>query len=230
VTGGRLFSHVIRFGADSDRAARSVAAIMDRDNETWLTHLSGTGPDQQEAFSDLREALLRGLRRAVSHRAGADDGLLEDVVQDSLVRILERLAQFEGRSKFLTWAMSVAIRVAMSELRRRRWMDVPLDEVVATADLAPGRTVDDGPGPLAQSEREAILATMQEVIQNGLTAKQRHALLAELQGMPLDEIARHLGSNRNALYKLTHDARKRLRRGLEAAGFTAEDIGAAFAE
>jgi RNA polymerase sigma factor (sigma-70 family) len=44
-----------------------------------------------------------------------------------------------------------------------------------------------------------------------------------------DEIARHLGSNRNALYKLTHDARKRLKRGLEAAGFTAEDIGAAFA-
>ena len=55
------------------------------------------------------------------------------------------------------------------------------------------------------------------------------AKLAELRGMPQDEIARHLGSNRNALYKLTHDARKRLKRGLEAAGFTAEDIGAAFA-
>jgi hypothetical protein len=39
---------------------------------------------------------------------------------------------------------------------------------------------------------------------------------------------RHLGSIRNALYKLTHDARKRLRQGLEAAGFTAEDIGTAF--
>ena len=36
-------------------------------------------------------------------------------------------------------------------------------------------------------------------------------------------------SNRNALYKLTHDARKRLKRGLEMAGFTAEDIRAAFA-
>jgi RNA polymerase sigma-70 factor (ECF subfamily) len=66
------------------------------------------------------------------------------------------------------------------------------------------------------------------LIQNGLTAKQRDALLAELRGMPQDEIARHLGSNRNALYKLTHDARNRLKRGLEAAGFTAEDISAAF--
>jgi RNA polymerase sigma-70 factor (ECF subfamily) len=50
-----------------------------------------------------------------------------------------------------------------------------------------------------------------------------------LQGRPQDEIARHLGSTRNDLDKLTHDARKRLRQGLEAAGFTAENIGTAFA-
>jgi RNA polymerase sigma-70 factor (ECF subfamily) len=47
--------------------------------------------------------------------------------------------------------------------------------------------------------------------------------------MPQDEIARHLGSNRNAVYKLTHDARKRLKQGLEMAGFGTEEIRAAFA-
>jgi RNA polymerase sigma-70 factor (ECF subfamily) len=125
--------------------------------------------------------------------------------------------------------MSVAVRVAMSELRHRRWKDVSLDEVVAGSDLSPGRAIVDEPGPDVRSEREAILAAMHEVIRNGLTAKQREALLAELRGMPQDEIARHLGSNRNAIYKLTHDARKRLKQGLEAAGFSAEDIGAAFA-
>jgi RNA polymerase sigma-70 factor (ECF subfamily) len=78
-------------------------------------------------------------------------------------------------------------------------------------------------------EREAILDTMREVIRDGLTEKQRRALLAELRGMPQDKIARHLGSNRNAVYKLTHDARKRLKQGLEMAGFGAEDIRAAFA-
>jgi RNA polymerase sigma-70 factor (ECF subfamily) len=203
---------------------------MDRDNETWLAHLGGTGPDQQAALSDLRDALLRGLRRALSHRAGAGDEFLEDVVQDALVRILERLPQFEGRSRFLTWAMSVAVRFAMSELRRRRWKDVYLDEVVAGGGLTPGRAIVDEPGPDAQWQREAILAAMHEVSRTDLTERQRSALLAELRGMSQDEIARHLGSNRNSLYKLTHDARKRLKRGLEAAGFTAEDIGAAFAQ
>jgi RNA polymerase sigma-70 factor (ECF subfamily) len=220
---------VIRLEVDGDRATRSVAAIMDRDNETWLAHLGGTGPVQQAALSHLRDALLRGLRRALSHRAGAGDALLEDVVEDAIVRILERLPQFEGRSRFLNWAMSIAIRVAMSELRRRRWKDVSLDEVVAGGGLTPGRAIVDEPGPDAQWQREAILAAMHEVIRTGLTEKQRQALLAELRGMPQDKIARHLGSNRNAIYKLTHDARKRLKRGLEAAGFTAEDIGTAFA-
>jgi RNA polymerase sigma-70 factor, ECF subfamily len=202
---------------------------MDRDNETWLAHLGSTGPDQQAALSDLRDALLGGLRRALSHRASAGAEFLEDVVQDALMRILERLPQFEGRSRFLTWAMSVAIRVAMSEFRRLRWKDVSLDDVIADADFTRGQPVDDEPAPDVQWEREAILGAMHEVIRNDLTEKQRAALLAELGGMPQDEIARHLGSNRNALYKLTHDARKRLKRGLEAAGFTAEDIGAAYA-
>jgi RNA polymerase sigma-70 factor (ECF subfamily) len=214
---------------DNVRTARSVAAIMDRHNEHWQTHLNGTGPDQQAALSDLRDALLRGLRRALSHRAGVDDAFLEDIVQDSLVRILERLSQFEGRSRFLTWAMSIAVRVAISELRHRRWKDVSLDEVIAGANLTPGRAIDDDPGPDTQWERETILDAMHEVIQDDLTEKQRAALLAELRGMPQDEIARHLGSNRNAVYKLTHDARKRLKRGLEAAGVTAEDVRAVFA-
>jgi RNA polymerase sigma-70 factor (ECF subfamily) len=202
---------------------------MERDNPTWLAHLRGTGPDQQAALSDLREALVRGLKRALAQRVSAGDEFLEDVIQDALVRVLDGLPQFEGRSKFLTWALSVAINVAMSELRRRRWKDVSLDEVIADADTTPGRAVDREPGPDAQWEREAILDAMHEVIRNDLTTKQRAALLAELRGMPQEEIAQQLGSNRNALYKLTHDARKRLKRGLERAGFVAEDIRAAFA-
>jgi RNA polymerase sigma-70 factor (ECF subfamily) len=117
----------------------------------------------------------------------------------------------------------------MSELRRRRWKDVSLDDVVADTDFAPQGAIDDDAALDVQSEREAILGAMHELIQNGLTARQREALLAELRGMPQDEIARHLGGNRNALYKLTHDARKRLKQGLERAGFGADDIRAAFA-
>jgi len=70
---------------------------------------------------------------------------------------------------------------------------------------------------------------MHGLIQNDLTEKQRVALLAELKEMPQDEIARHIGSNRNAVYKLTHDARKRLKQGFEAVGYEMTDIQSIFA-
>ncbi len=202
---------------------------MDRNNETWLIHLRSKGADQQVALSDLRNMLLRGLHGALCNGSLVDDAFLEDTVQDSIIRILERLQQFEGRSQFLTWAISISIRVALTELRHRRWKDVSFDEVVADANLDPERVIDDEPGPSTQREQKAIITKMHDLIQNGLTAKQRTVLLAELKEMPQDEIARHIGSNRNAVYKLTHDARKQLKQGLEAAGYSVADIHAVFA-
>lgn len=174
--------------------------------------------------------LLRGLRRTLANWAYADEAFLEDAVQDSLIRILDHLCQFEGRSRFLTWATAIAIRVAMSELRRRRWKDIFLDDVLADTDFILEPAADDDSGLDTEWERNMIFDRMYAVIRNELTEKQRTALLAELKGMPQDEIARHIGSNRNAVYKLTHDARRRLKRGLEAAGYQATDIHAAFIE
>lgn len=202
---------------------------MSRDNKTWIAELSRDGPERESALSDLRGLLFRNLRKALSKRTGVDDSFLDDVIQDALVRILERLDQFEGRSQFLTWATTISIHLAMTELRRRRWRDVSLDEVVSNADVQVVQVIDGAVGPEAQSTQAAILETMQEVIETQLTERQRTALLAELRGMPLAEIARHLGRSRNAMYKLTYDARKKLKQGMEAAGFEADDILTAFA-
>jgi len=199
---------------------------MSRDNDRWLTQLRA---EQESALIDLREALLRNLRKSLSTYGRADASFLEDVIQDSLLRILARLDQFEGRSRFLTWATTIAIRVAMDELRRSRWKDVSLDETMADAEFIYESAIDTESAPDVKIQRKAILESMHQVIDRQLTQKQRTALLAEMKGMPQDEIARHLGSNRNAIYKLTHDARKNLKNGLEAAGYTAEDVLTTFA-
>jgi hypothetical protein len=59
--------------------------------------------------------------------------------------------------------------------------------------------------------------------------RQWTAITAELAGMPLPQIALKLEMNTNSIYKLLHDARKKLRRGLESSGFTIEDIHEAWA-
>jgi RNA polymerase sigma-70 factor (ECF subfamily) len=61
-----------------------------------------------------------------------------------------------------------------------------------------------------------------------LTERQRRAMMAMLRGMPLEEIARRMKTERNALYKLLHDARVRLKDRLGREGLTAAEVLALF--
>lgn len=200
---------------------------MKRTNEAWVDDLMQR---DESALVELREALLRGLRRGLTGRPSEDDSFLEDCAQESLLRVLDRLGQFSARSHFVTWATAIAIRVALAQLRRRRWKDVSLDDLASASaphsleQQADAETLD------ARLHRRDLLEELRASIHRDLTERQRTALLAELKGMPQDEIARQLGTSRNALYKLTHDARKKLKVSLEAAGFSREDLAAISAE
>ena len=67
------------------------------------------------------------------------------------------------------------------------------------------------------------------LIAEQLTDRQRQAMQAVMMhGMNLQEVAVRMGTNRNALYKLLHDARKRLKKHLLAEGLSPQEILAAF--
>jgi RNA polymerase sigma-70 factor (ECF subfamily) len=64
-----------------------------------------------------------------------------------------------------------------------------------------------------------------------LTDRQRQALLLlSVQDMPMEEAARKLNTNRNALYKLLHDARLRLKRRMSMDGLSAHEVLGSFEE
>ena len=64
---------------------------------------------------------------------------------------------------------------------------------------------------------------MRDGLTQALTDHQRRVVVALLvDGVPIDVVADRLGSNRNAIYKTLHDARRRLRTHLEEQGFTRE--------
>ena len=54
------------------------------------------------------------------------------------------------------------------------------------------------------------LERLRRGVAEALTERQREATLAKLGGLPLMEIARRLGTSQGAVYKLLHDARRRL--------------------
>jgi RNA polymerase sigma-70 factor (ECF subfamily) len=153
------------------------------------------------------------------------------VTQETLLRILNRLHTFEGRSQFTTWAHKIAIRIALSELRRKRWRDSSLDELVDNEEApAPESLLEDfSAGPETSVERADMLTRVRRIIAEELTDRQREALLLlSVQDMPMDEAARKLKTNRNALYKLLHDARLRLKRRLTLEGLSAQEVLTAF--
>ena len=192
----------------------------DRTNDEWLADLAAEGPALDAALRDLRPVLLRALRMTLAPRVdrGAD-ALAEDLVQDALLQVRERTDQFRGDARFTTWAQKVAVNLAFSELRRKRWEDVPLDTLLAEPPSSPEPPAD------LELERAETVALVRRLIAEDLTERQATALEAVLAGMPLGEVARRLDTNRNALYKLLHDARKRLKESFEAHGIGPDDLG-----
>jgi RNA polymerase sigma-70 factor (ECF subfamily) len=203
--------------------------MRDRTSQEWLADLRGPGRDA--ALSDLRAFLLRGLGYSLASRSELDDVLLEDFAQDALLKILDNLDTFRGESRFMTWAQKIAIRVALTELRRRRWRDLSLESIVDSygLDFIPDFLVDPKAPPDRRAVQHLFLESLKRLIGTELTDKQRQALVAvRIQGLPLEEVAQRMGTNRNALYKLLHDARQRLKSRMEAEGLSPEDVLAAF--
>ena len=209
-----------------------------RSNAEWLSGLRSQGAERDAALDDLRALILSALPRALSPWLPASDprfeALAEETAQETLLRVLDRLDTFEGRSQFTTWVYKIAVRVALSELRRQKWRDVSLDELLEEKDDGPVPvSLEAGaePTPEAAAERRDALQRVSRIIESDLTERQRTALVAAgVRGMPPDEVARRMGLTPNAFYKLVHDARLHLRRSLEREGFSMAEILAMFGE
>jgi RNA polymerase sigma-70 factor, ECF subfamily len=205
-----------------------------RTNEEWIADLRAGGDQQAQALEDLRAIILRGLPYAIAGRLDPSSpeskALAEEVVQETLLRVLDNLDSFEGRSQFTTWAHKIAVRAALTELRRVRWREVPLPEMGMNdgEDNSYRELPDDQASPEDQVDRKDMMMRINRLIMEELTEKQRKALTAIMEGFPLEEAAQRLGMNRNALYKLMHDARLRLKKRLAQEGFTPQQVLSVF--
>lgn len=93
-------------------------AQQEKPNET------GTARDHEE----LVRANI-GWMLALAERLLRDRGLAEDVVQESFVRALDGLANFEGRSTLKSWLHRITVNTALSKLRQvKRLAEQPIDE------------------------------------------------------------------------------------------------------
>lgn len=202
-----------------------------RTNEAWLSDLRNNGAQREAALEDLRAIIHKGLPYALSRWLSPDEpqfnSLVDEVTQETLLRVLDQLNTFEGRSQFTTWVHKIAVRIALTELRRKRWRDASLDELTENEDVPPppGLLADSHAGPETAAERADMLQRVRRIIDEELTDRQRQALvLLGVQDIPMEDAARKLKTNRNALYKLLHDARLRLKRRLSMEDISPHEV------
>ena len=196
-------------------------------NDDWVERLKSADDTRDQAITELTNILLRGLTATCRNRYG-NKVQPEDVVQDALIKILDKLDTFQGKSKFTTWAMTIAVRTAISQMRRKHFQDVSMDQLLTDSmRFEPAAAPEPIPG--IEDEKNKILSKLAELIETNLSPKQRDAMHALLNGMPVEVFAGKTGSTRNAVYKLVHDARVKLRHGFEQAGYKAEEFNSVFA-
>jgi RNA polymerase sigma-70 factor, ECF subfamily len=193
------------------------------------------GPAREAAIAELHALLLRGahheLRRRrdlLTHIPSAElDDLATQSADDALAAILAKLHTFRGQSRFTTWAYKFVLLEAGVKARRRAWhaREVVLD------DESWRRLADRAPSAQQSVEDAELLRAIVSAIESALTPHQREVFTAlALNGVPIDVLAERLTSTRGALYKTLHDARRKLRATLAAAGHDLNDHGDTGAE
>jgi RNA polymerase sigma-70 factor, ECF subfamily len=209
--------------ANSALAPVPGPAGLDEDSRAWLRDLRDVEPTREAAVARLHALLLRAARFEVARRRSTlphlrgneFDEIALEAADDALMSVLARLDDFRGASRFTTWVYKFALLEAAVKLRKRAWQgrEIPLEQegwdLFSSAGL----------GPAAVAEQSDLLAALQDGIA-ALTSHQRSVLVAlAVDGVPIDVLADRLNTNRGALYKTLHDARRNLRTYLTGRGF-----------
>jgi RNA polymerase sigma-70 factor (ECF subfamily) len=175
------------------------------------------GPDLVRKASDGDPDALRSLvqgaypivrRWSLIHTG--DPSEAEDLTQDVLIHVIQRLDTFAGHSRFSTWLYTVTRNAAMDRLRRQGRRARRLDDPRTRIETSPDQADD----PAAMADRSRIRAVIGAFF-GELPARQREVFeLAELRGMPSSEIADLLGiepvSVRAHLFKARRTLRRRI--------------------
>lgn len=198
-----------------------------RSNDDWITDLEN--PPDNHALQELRDTLIRGLKPALAKYVDRElEQFVEDVAQDSLLKILDNIHTFRGESKFTTWAMKIAVREGLTELRKKRYEDISIEDLKGDNnenEILSMTVADDRPAPDRTAHESQLMEKMMTLIEQELTDKQKKAIQAlMIQGLPITVVAEQMGTNRNALYKVVHDARLKLKKRFEVEGIDPEKM------
>ena len=203
---------------------------LDSESAEWLGELTTAGGRREAAIARLHALLLRIARAEARPRSGRFDiagpeldDLAHQAAADAVLAIVGKLGDFRGESRFTTWAYKFVMFEVSAKFARHAWRHrtVPIGPPDGAgseplADLPDRFGVD----PAESAQSRDLAEALRRAVQHDLTARQREVFVPlVLGGVPLDELARELGTTRGTLYKVLFDARRKLRTALVRQGY-----------
>ncbi len=188
----------------------NLHALYANDATLLLAALRNREP---EAFTYLFEQYSDKIYR-LSVSLLKEEGAAEGVVQDTFLRLIERLDQFEGRSDLGTWLYRIAYNLSVDRLRQRK-PDIVLEDEPEDGRLpAPVHLVDWDQWPEQLLTDAEVTAELDKAIA-ALPEKFRAVfVLREIEGLSTEETANITGLTLSATKVRLHRARLFLREQL----------------
>jgi RNA polymerase sigma-70 factor (ECF subfamily) len=176
------------------------------DNDLIQLVLQGQSAAYAELVDRYKAFVFTIVLRYISSREDA-----EEVSQDIFVKAFRSLADFKGASKFSTWLYTITTTSCLTFLRKKKLDVQSLDneKVFAAADNI------DGGMSANQVEQKSRVAMVNEAIKM-LSPDDAQIITLFYKGeQSLEEIAKILGKEQNAVKVQLHRARTRLKERLQ---------------
>jgi RNA polymerase sigma factor (sigma-70 family) len=125
-SGGQSISSQATAEVSSASIVHARGAIVEALSDAALVELVLGG--DQDAFSVLVERYKDAVQN-LAYRMLSNATEAEDVTQEVFVRAYTQLATYKPVHKFSTWLLSIASHLAIDQLRRRRFLALPLEDV-----------------------------------------------------------------------------------------------------
>ena len=211
---------------ERERRQRAVDAVrmeLDSESRGWVEDLRSTGAARARALERLHRLLLTAARSEARRRrhlypeiGGAElDDLCSQAADDATVAVTRKLDGYRGASRFTTWAYAFAVYEVSVKLRRHAWRgrSIPTADDDAVWERLTASTT------ARQVESVDLLRALRLAVSEELSPRQRAVFVAvALNDVDIDVVAGQLESTRGAVYKVLHDARRKLRVRLEREG------------
>ena len=154
---------------------------------------------------------------SIAYRIVGDGDSAADAMQDSFIKIYNRIHQFRGGS-FKAWLFRVVINTCYDRMRgdrRRRAKLLDGDEILPEHDY---RLIDAKPTPHDHAESSELMRMMMVEIRKLPREQQQVLLLCDVEGLAYHEAAAVTGSNLGTVKSRLSRARAKMRDALTKNG------------